>query len=61
MRKLLMKASDTEDPNDQTQKEIDFAWALVDWRTFDPISPMQAFPGKCFCHSVADIKLTTDI
>ena len=45
MRKLLMKAADTDDGSEQAQKEIDFAWALVDWRTFDPASPMQAFPG----------------
>ncbi len=45
MRKVLMKTPENEDPADQAQKEIEFAWALVDWRTFDPISPKQAFPG----------------
>jgi hypothetical protein len=45
MRKILIKTPETEDPADQAQKEIEFAWALVDWRTFDPISPKQAFPG----------------
>jgi hypothetical protein len=40
-----MKTGDTEDPIEQRQKEIEFAWALVDWRTFDPISPKIAFPG----------------
>jgi hypothetical protein len=45
MRKILTKTSETENPGDQALKEIEFAWALVDWRTFDPISPKQAFPG----------------
>jgi hypothetical protein len=26
-------------------RQIDFAWTIVDWRTFDPASPLTTFPG----------------
>lgn len=44
MRKLLEKSLMTDDPKVQDQREIDFAWAMAEWRTFDPTSPMKAFP-----------------
>lgn len=27
------------------ERQIDFAWTIVDWRTFDPASPLITFPG----------------
>jgi len=45
MRKLLDKGRISDDPAVQEQREIEFAWAMVDWRTFDPTSPLKAFPA----------------
>eukprot|EP00802_Teleaulax_amphioxeia_P025697 Tamp_26594.p2 GENE.Tamp_26594~~Tamp_26594.p2 ORF type:complete len:222 (-),score=61.31 Tamp_26594:225-860(-) len=45
MRKLFDKKLISDDPKVVEQRQIDFAWTLVDWRTFDPESPLKAFPG----------------
>mmetsp|Transcript_10080 Transcript_10080/g.33567 ORF Transcript_10080/g.33567 Transcript_10080/m.33567 type:complete len:165 (-) Transcript_10080:1117-1611(-) len=45
MRKLLDKNLVSSDPNVNAERQIEFAWSLVDWRTFDPSSPLKTFPG----------------
>ena len=39
------------------QREIDFAWSLVDWRTFDPASPLVTFPGDAQARDPSALEL----
>mmetsp|Transcript_53097 Transcript_53097/g.126336 ORF Transcript_53097/g.126336 Transcript_53097/m.126336 type:complete len:209 (-) Transcript_53097:36-662(-) len=51
VRRAMLKLNETKDkaPAVIEQRQIDFAWCMVDWRTFDPASPLlvfQADPGS---------------
>jgi len=39
------------------QRQIDFAWTIVDWRTFDPESPIKAFPGDAITKTPSALEL----
>lgn len=57
MRKLLDKKLIVEDLKVMEQRQIDFAWTLVDWRTFDPASPIQIFPGDAITKAPSAVEL----
>jgi len=57
MRKLLDKKLVVDDVATMEQRMIDFAWTLVDWRTFDPASPLVTFPGDAIIKRPSALEL----
>jgi len=57
MRKLLDKKLMDDNPKVMEQRQIDFAWNLVDWRTFDSTSPIKAFPGDIITKTPSALEL----
>lgn len=39
------------------QRQIDFAWTIVDWRTFDSASPIATFPGDSITKAPSALEL----
>jgi hypothetical protein len=54
---LRARMVEQDDVATMEQRMIDFAWTLVDWRTFDPASPLVTFPGDAIIKRPSALEL----